>query len=169
MQDVFRVTSGATEHPAEGRTHRTANEAVKRPNEKSVAEKVPTGDVLKDWFTVILLLVFVLFYSLAFAGKLDPLKDNSMLLRFEPIIFILVGYYFGCVQTRHGERFFQDEIARQVQRADAAQFAKEKAQQERDALEERMRNARRALKASDMAARPTELKAIATTLKILDS
>jgi hypothetical protein len=104
------------------------------------------GETLKDSLMIIVTLIFVLLYAAAFTGKLDPLKDNTMLLRLEPIIFILIGYYFARLPARQNEQSLKDEIVRQTQKADAAQFAKEKAQLEREMLEEKIRNARTALK-----------------------
>ncbi len=109
--------------------------------EKSIAE------ILKDSIMVILTLIFVLLYAAAFAGKLDPLKDNTLLLQLEPIILILTAYYFARLASRQNEKFLKDEITRQTQKADAAQYAKEKVQQERETLEERIRNAKTTLKA----------------------
>jgi hypothetical protein len=121
----------------------------------------------------ILLVIFVVLYGLAFAGKLDPFKDNSMLLRFEPVIFVLIGYYFGRWPSRHTEQFLRDEIARQTVKIDAAQFAKEKAQQERDALEERMRNAAQTLRATDSkrvnTGEETKIDSVRVAVTILES
>ena len=104
------------------------------------------GETLKDSLMIIVTLIFVLLYAAAFTGKFDPLKDNTMLLRLEPIIFILIGYYFARLPARQNEQSLKDEIVRQTQKADAVQFAKEKAQIEREMLEEKIRNARTALK-----------------------
>lgn len=104
------------------------------------------GEIIKDSLMVIITLIFVLLYAAAFTGKFDPLRDNTMLLRLEPLIFILIGYYFGRFPARQNELTLKDEITRQTQRADAAQFAKEKAQLERETLEEKIKNARTALK-----------------------
>jgi len=104
------------------------------------------GETLKDSLMVIVTLVFVLLYAAAFTGKFDPLKDNTTLLHIEPIIFILIGYYFGRLPARQNENWLKEEIGRQTQKADAAQFAKEKAQVEREMLEEKIKNARTALK-----------------------
>jgi hypothetical protein len=119
--------------------------------------------ILSNLFMVILTLIFVLLYAAAFTGKFDPLKDNTMLLRLEPITFILIGYYFGRLPSRQNEQSLKDEIARQMQKADAAQYAKEKSQLEREMLEEKIKNARTAIKTND---HPVFAK---TALEILDS
>ena len=142
MQDVFLLRSDVRKNASDGKTEPIVGEAITMTTLKPLRAKTPASETLKDWFLVLLLLIFVVLYSLAFAGKRDPFKDNSMLLRFEPIIFVLVGYYFGRLPARHSEKVLHDELERQVQRADAAQQIKEKAQQDGEVLEERIRNAR---------------------------
>lgn len=119
--------------------------------------------ILNNSMMVILTLIFVLLYAAAFTGKFDPLKDNTMLLRLEPITFILIGYYFGRMPSRQNEQSLKDEIARQTQKADAAQYAKEKALQEREMLEEKIKNARTALRMDN------QISSAKATLGILDS
>ena len=135
------------------------------PNEKNIA------DLLRDWLMVILTLIFILLYAAAFGGKLDPLKDNTLLIRLEPIILILTSFYFGRLSSRGNEKNTKEEIARQTQKADAAQYAKEKAQQERESLEERIRNAKTTLKAIPL--KPgddrTAAEAVRAAVRILDS
>ena len=123
-----------------------------------------TTELLRDSALIIITLIFVLLYAAAYAGKFDPLKDNTMLLRLEPLIFILIGYCFGRIPARQCERFLKNEITRQTQKADAAQYAKEKAQLERETLEEKIRNTRTSLK-SDTA---NESYAVRTALNILN-
>ncbi len=127
------------------------------------------AEIIKDSLMVIITLIFVLLYAAAFTGKFDPLKDNTMLLRLEPLIFILVGYYFGRFPSRQNELSLKDEIARQTQKADAAQYAKEKAQLEREMLEEKIKNARTALKAETTGTRNAPTEAFKTAVGILDS
>ena len=132
-------------------------------SEKNIINGKTIAEILKDSIMVILTFIFVLLYAAEFTGKLDPLKDNTMLLKFEPIIFILIGYYFGRLPSRRNEQFLQDEIARQTQKADAAQYAKEKAQMERKMLEEKIKNTRTIIKTDD------QTKSAQTALGILDS
>lgn len=122
------------------------------------------GDILKDSLIVILTLIFVLLYAAAFTGKFDPLKDNTMLLRLEPIIFILIGYYFARFPAKQSEKTLKEEITRQTSRADAAAYAKEKAQLERETLEEKIKNARAALNSANGETKPNK-----AALGILDS
>jgi hypothetical protein len=98
------------------------------------------ADVLKGWTMVVLTFVFVLLYGAALFGWLKPLSDVTMITRLEPIIFVIIGYYFGRLPAQQNEKTLKDEIGRQTQKADAAQHAKETAIQSREALEERIKN-----------------------------
>jgi cytochrome c-type biogenesis protein CcmH/NrfF len=142
-------------------------------NSSAVREEKNIGETLRNSSMVVLMLIFVLLYAAAFAGKLDPLKDNTMLLRFEPIIFLLIGYYFGWLPARRNEKTLKDEIMRQTQKADAAQYAKEKARQECETLEEKIKNAKTALKtlapARTFANEPRKPEYLKAVIGILDS
>lgn len=116
--------------------------------DKTSAEILPIreiADALKSWVMVLLTLTFVLLYGLALIGKLKPLADVSMVSRLEPIIFVIIGYYFGRLPAQQNERTLKEEIGRQTQKADAAQHAKEQALQTREAAEERLKNVNAAL------------------------
>ena len=143
---------------------KTTNTASKKPN---------LTDVLKDSTMVILTLIFVLLYAGAFSGKLDPLMDNTLLIRLEPIILILIAFYFARLPARQNERNLKDEIARQRQKADAAQHIEEKALRECETLEERIRNAKTIIKAINLSEKNSDeqskTKALKTALNILDS
>jgi hypothetical protein len=102
-------------------------------------------ETIKSWLMVLLALVFVVLYGLALLGKLRPLADVSMVTRLEPLVFIVIGYYFGRLPGEENEQTLKDEIGRQTQRADASQQAKEAALQSREALDEKIKNARTAL------------------------
>jgi len=100
---------------------------------------------IKGWFMVLLTLAFLVLYGLALLGKLRPLTDASMVTRLEPLIFVIIGYYFGRLPGEENEQTLKNEIGRQTHRADAAQQAKETALQSREALDEKIKNARTAL------------------------
>jgi ElaB/YqjD/DUF883 family membrane-anchored ribosome-binding protein len=103
------------------------------------------ANALKGWTMVILTTVFLLLYAAALTGWLKPLADDKTVARLEPIIFVIIGYYFGRLPAQQSETTLRDEIIRQTQKADAAQHAKEQAQQIRETLEEKLKNARVAL------------------------
>lgn len=143
------------------------------------------SETLKGWIMVFLTLVFVVLYGLALLGKLRPLDDASMVTRLEPIIFIIVGYYFGRLPSQQNEQTLKGEIDRQTKRAEAAQHAKETALKTSEALEERVKNARIALetsgsdssngigegfeRATSSAGEPRQRGSVSAALKILDS
>ncbi len=108
------------------------------------------AETLKEWVMVLLTLAFIALYGLALVGKLKPLADLSMVSRLEPIIFVLIGYYFGRLPGQQNEQTLKKEIGRQTQRADAAQQAREAALQSREALDEKVKNARTALASSPL-------------------
>lgn len=103
---------------------------------------------LRSWIMVALTLIFVLLYASALIGWLKPLADEKMIVRLEPIIFVIIGYYFGRLPSQQNEHTLQREIHRQTQKADAAQHAKEQAQQHNEALEEKIKNVRATLTAT---------------------
>jgi len=105
----------------------------------------PTPDTLKNWIMVVLTLIFIALYGAALIGWLKPLADEKMVMRLEPIIFVIIGYYFGRIPGQQNERTLKQEINRQTQRGDAAQSAKEQALQSNEALEQRIQNVRAVL------------------------
>ncbi len=110
-----------------------------------------SADALKNWIMVVLTLLFVALYAAALLGWLKPLTDDKMVMRLEPIIFAIIGYYFGRLPGQQNERTLKQEINRQTQRADASQSVKEQALQSNEALEEKIKNVKATL-VSDTAA-----------------
>lgn len=94
---------------------------------------------------VVLTLIFVGLYGAALFGWLKPLGDDRMVVRLEPIIFVIIGFYFGRLPGQQNERTLKQEMNRQTQRADAVQSAKEQALQVSEAMEEKIKNVRAAL------------------------
>ena len=97
-------------------------------------------DGVKNWVMIILSFFFVSLYGLALTGWLKPLTEMTVTSHLEPIIFVIIGYYFGRLPAQQIERSLKDEIGRQRQKADAAQHVKEQMQQEREKLEEKIKN-----------------------------
>ena len=104
-----------------------------------------TADTLKNWIMVVLTLVFISLYGAALIGWLKPLADEKMVMRLEPIIFVIIGYYFGRLPGQQNEKTLKQEVGRQTQRADAAQSVKEQALQTNEALEEKIKNVKATL------------------------
>ncbi len=141
----------------------------------------PMTDTLKSWMMVILTLIFVLLYAGVFIGWItttDAIKD------LQPIIFVIIGYYFGRLPSQQNENSLKEEINRQSTKANAAANAKEKALQEREALEEKIKNVKAALSIGNIEASLTNsesdanksvvrngsaFNSIETALKILSS
>ncbi|MCY7375244.1 MAG: hypothetical protein LH472_04650 [Pyrinomonadaceae bacterium] len=97
---------------------------------------------------VILTLIFVVLYTGALLGWLKPLSDVTLVTRLEPLIFTIIGYYFGRLPAQQNEETLKDEINRQTKKADAAQNSREQTQQEREALEEKLKNVQTILMAA---------------------
>jgi hypothetical protein len=89
------------------------------------------AETLRTWGMVFMTLVFIVLYGLALIGKFKPLVDISVVSRLEPIIFVLLGYYFGRLPCHQNEGMLKNEIDRQTKRADAAYQARETALQSR--------------------------------------
>jgi hypothetical protein len=103
------------------------------------------ADLIKSWVMVLLTLVFVVLYSAALVGWLKPPADEKMIMRLEPIIFVVIGYYFGRLPGQQNEKTLKEEVGRLTQKADAIQHAKEQAQQSREVIEEKLKNVKAAL------------------------
>lgn len=103
------------------------------------------ADDMKSWLMAGLTLIFVFLYGAALLGWLKPLTDITMVSRLEPIIFVIIGYYFGRLPAQQNEKTLKEEITRQTQKTDAAQHTKEQVLQEREALEEKVKNTKAAL------------------------
>lgn len=124
-----------------------AGQAVTKP-QPSERDTQRLAETLKSWGMVFITLLFIALYGLALIGKLKPLADISVVARLEPIIFVLLGYYFGRLPGHQNEGTLKNEIDRQTKRADAAHQARETALQSRDALDEKLKNVQTVL-ASD--------------------
>jgi hypothetical protein len=103
------------------------------------------ADALKSWLMVILTLGFVVLYGLALVGKLKPLADASIVSRIEPIVFLVIGYYFGRLPAQQNENTLRMEINRQTQKAETTQHAKEQLMGTCELLEEKMKNVKSVL------------------------
>jgi hypothetical protein len=118
---------------------------------RSASQTTPVmslATALKNWVMTLLAFIFTLLYAAALAGWLIPLPDDKMVARIEPIIFVIIGYYFGRLPAQQNEQTLKQEIHRQAQRADATQHAKEQIQQVREALEEKIKNVKITLASS---------------------
>ncbi|HKX29471.1 MAG TPA: hypothetical protein VJ302_17405 [Blastocatellia bacterium] len=118
---------------------------------KPVQEPPPGSKAMgavRNWGVTIVISLFVLLYGAALLGWIKPVTDERLIMRLEPIIFVIVGYCFGRLPAQQNEQTLREELSRQTQKADAAQHAKEQAQQAREALEEKIKNVRVVLASS---------------------
>lgn len=148
-------------------------------NKKETSRIQSMTDFLKSWVMVALTLLFVSLYVATLFGW----GGEAHITRLQPIVFVIIGYYFGRLPAQANENTLKNEIDRQSRKADAAQQIKEKAQQEREVLEEKIRNAQITLIEQKTKLRIPRSKgiseggdfgenkneAVETALKILDS
>lgn len=109
------------------------------------------NDGVRTWMMVILTAVFVLLYVGALFGLIsgvDTPEELQTLTRIESIVFVIIGYYFGRLPAQATEKTLKGEIERQSQKADQAEEEKGAAEGEKQALQEKMKNAKAALTAS---------------------
>src|SRR5882724_3814436 len=100
------------------------------------------SNAVRSWVMISLTSIFVVLYASALVGWLKPLADEKVVLRLEPIIFVIIGYFFGRLPSQENENSLKSEINRHASKADAAQYSKEQAQQVTEALEEKVKNAK---------------------------
>ena len=115
------------------------------------------ADGIRSWVMVALTFIFVALYVSALVGWLKPLTDDKMLARLEPIIFVIIGYYFGRLPAQQNEKTLKQEIDRQTGKADQSQREKDQAERASSALQEKVKNAKAALGASAPAAAPAAM------------
>jgi ABC-type bacteriocin/lantibiotic exporter with double-glycine peptidase domain len=116
-------------------------------------------NAVSSWVMVLLTLVFIALYGVVLFGGFNHLLDDRMISHLEPVIFVVIGYFFGRLPARQNEKSLKEEINRQNMKTEAAQQAKEQLQQAREALEEKIKNVRAILlssaaKASSATGRP---------------
>ena len=111
---------------------------------------------LRTWVMVGLTAVFVVLYVAALVGWIAPLPDNAVVLRLEPIVAVIIGYYFGRVPGEKNERTLKEGIKREENKAREAEQKKEQAQQQKaeaerttEALVQKVRDTRAALSAGE--------------------
>jgi hypothetical protein len=132
---------------------------MKDPLGRTATSGAYVANAIKNWVIVALTITCTLLYAAALTGFMKPLNGEKMVARLEPIILVIIGYYFGRLPGQQNEKTLKEEIGRQTQKADAAQFAKEQMQQSRESLEEKMKNVRTVLASS---ASPGVAKALAS-------
>jgi hypothetical protein len=100
---------------------------------------------------LLITLIFVLLYAGTFTGAIkapDAVKD------LQPIIFVIIGYYFGRLPSQQVESSLKEQVRGQANNAAAARNAERKAEVERGTLEEKIKNTRTILETGKPAAAP---------------
>ncbi|MEQ1764253.1 MAG: hypothetical protein ABL984_14070 [Pyrinomonadaceae bacterium] len=135
------------------------------------------------WPMAVLTIVFLSLYLSALIGWLRPISDITMIARLEPILFLIFGYYFGRVPAREADQRLQKEYDHLFRKHELANRQREQSKAEKEAVEEKIRNVRIALRSelselesevrSDECHSRSELRgsahAIETAIKILNS
>ncbi|MEA2601060.1 MAG: hypothetical protein QOF89_2052 [Acidobacteriota bacterium] len=104
-------------------------------------------ETLRSWMMIVLTLAFVAIYVGALLGWIPGANkpDPQILSRIESIVFVIIGYYFGRLPAQATEQTLKGEINRQTQKADTAEQVKTEALQEKQGLQEKVKNAKAAL------------------------
>jgi hypothetical protein len=102
-------------------------------------------DSLRTWVMVVLTVTFLCLYILALFGWITASSDTALLTHIEPIMFVIIGYYFGRMPGQQNEKTLKDEIGRQTEKTDHAQQEKDKVQKHAAALEQKVKGVRAAL------------------------
>jgi ABC-type multidrug transport system fused ATPase/permease subunit len=109
--------------------------------------------ILKSWTVAIVTLMFVSIYAAALLGWFGPAADHWAAMRLAPIVFLVIGYCFGRLPAQQTETTLMKEVRRQTQRIQAAQAAKERADQCNESLEEKITSVR-----SVLTSKPTAIR-----------
>lgn len=118
-------------------------------------------EAVRGWVMAAVSLGFVVLYGLALLGKIKTIADPAVLTRVEPLVFVIIGYYFGRIPGQQNEQSLKREIARLSERANAAQQAMVSARELSGTLDEKVKNARTALA-------PDAIALVAKTARTLD-
>jgi len=104
-------------------------------------------ETLKTWVMVILTFLFVAVYIGALLGWIpgSAKQDTQTLSRIETILFVIIGYYFGRLPVAATEKTLKDQIQHQTGKADNAEQTKTEALQEKQGLQEKLKNTRATL------------------------
>lgn len=123
------------------------------------------ANAVQSWTMIFLTLAFIALYAAVLFGSFKHLSDERLISHLEPVIFVVIGYFFGRLPTRPNEQVLKEEICRQIRRADAAQQVKEQTQQAREVLEEKIKNVRTTLAPPALEASSARGKCLVNSLK----
>jgi len=115
------------------------------PTKHMSSPPVVSIETAKHWIMIVVSLSFLVLYGAALTGWLRPITTNSLAERLEPIIFILVGFYFGQLPFTYALRSRKRELQRMREKLEETQKSKEQIQSEHDSMAEKISNAKIAL------------------------
>ncbi len=117
-----------------------------QPNK--VVEK-PGEDEMKKIVIVVLTAVFVVLYVLAIVGNGWNPNDSAVRL-LQPIVYVIIGYFFGRMPSEANEKAQRAETDRQAGNAKAAREAEQSAVTKQAALKTKIRGAQALLGSPDL-------------------
>ncbi len=100
------------------------------------------SEEVKTWTMLFITVVFVILYALT---VVDVIKASNAVQNLQPIVFVIVGYFFGRLPAAKVENSLKEQIVVQSNAAAAARQSEKVAATEREMLEEKVKNARIAL------------------------
>ena len=110
---------------------------IEKPN---MPPSATVADVLKSWVMVILTLLFVLLYAGALISFMlyDNTRIPETIKDLQPIVFVIIGYYFGRLPAQQNEGSLKEQIVQAAAKTDEANKAKENAIKNKAAIEGKM-------------------------------
>jgi hypothetical protein len=111
----------------------------------SEPETTPTPTIsesAKTWAMLFITFVFIVLYVLTVVGVI---KTDDAMQNLQPIVFVIIGYFFGRLPSARVESSLKEQVAVQSNAAAAARHSEKMASMEREMLEEKVKNARIAL------------------------
>jgi hypothetical protein len=114
-----------------------------------------TEDPLKQWTMFALTLLFVVLYACGVRGVVWTPNDAIVKI-VQPILAVIIGYYFGRMPSERNERTLKEEIGRVGQEATRARTDKETALRDQTKAQEKLDNVKEVLKTSTPSQETTE-------------
>ncbi len=115
---------------------------------KKVVEK-PGEDQMKKIVVVALTALFVVLYVLAIVGNRWSPNDSAVRL-LQPIVYVIIGYFFGRMPSEANEKAQRAETDRQAGNANAAREAERAGATKQARLETKIRGAQALLSSPDL-------------------
>jgi hypothetical protein len=111
----------------------------------------------KNIVIIILTFIFIALYSATIFGFVKLPADDKLLGRLEPIIAVIIGYYFGRMPSEKNEKSLKQQVDKKTQEADDARKGETEAKTQSTEAQTKIKDARAALSSAAPAAEPSEL------------